>query len=86
MNQEPAMTAPIVRDMLDRGVSQARIVAELESTGVWSPSGAREIVKFMATGPDTLLTHHLRLVRPPLRRRLGRATNTQTVAAHGADA
>ena len=69
MSVQPTMTATEVRKMIDRGVPHTEIVGHLESTGVWSQAGAREIVRFMATGPDSLLAKHVRLVRhaPPQR-------------------
>lgn len=56
------MTATDVRKLIDQGVPQAQIVTRLERTGIWSEAGAREIVRFMTTGPDSLLAKHLRLV------------------------
>ena len=61
------MTATDVQKMIDRGVPQTRIVSQLESTGIWSEAGAKEIVRFMTAGPDSLLGKHIRLVRHPRR-------------------
>ena len=57
-----SVTAADVRTMLERGTPRSEILAQLRGTGVWSDAGAHEIVRFMTSGPDEWLSHHLTLV------------------------
>lgn len=57
-----SVTAAAVRTMLDRGTPRSEVLAQLRGTGVWSDAGAHEIVRFMTSGPDEWLSHHLTLV------------------------
>ena len=57
-----SVTAADVRTMLDRGTPRSEVLAQLRGTGVWSDAGAREILRFMTSGPDEWLSHHLTLV------------------------
>jgi hypothetical protein len=53
-----ALTADEVRRLLAAGADHDDIVEHLVSTGVWSSSGANEIVRFLNEGPDELLANH----------------------------
>jgi hypothetical protein len=49
------LTADDVRWLLGAGADRSQIEKYLVSSGIWSTTGACEIVRFLADGPDDLL-------------------------------
>jgi hypothetical protein len=58
MTARQTLTADDVRRLLAAGAEHSLIVEHLVSSGIWSPSGANEIVRFLNEGPDELLGRH----------------------------
>lgn len=69
----PALTADVVRRLLAAGADHDTIVDHLVSTGVWSTSGANEIVRFLNEGPDELLANRELVPAAPVEQRARRA-------------
>jgi hypothetical protein len=68
-----ALTADEVRRLLAAGADHDKIVEHLVGTGIWSSSGANEIVRFLDEGPDELLANHELVPAAPLEKRARRA-------------
>ena len=64
-----ALTADEVRRLLAAGADHTEIIEDLVSTGIWSTSGANEIVRFLNEGPDELLANHEPITAGPLEER-----------------
>jgi hypothetical protein len=73
----PALTADEVRRLLAAGADHEKIVEHLVGTGIWSSSGASEIVRFLNEGPDELLGNHDLVPGAPLEQRARRALGPQ---------
>jgi len=58
-----APTAADVCTMLNTGIEERELVRRLTASGVWSKSGAAEIIRFMTDGPDPLLAVNTPLPR-----------------------
>jgi hypothetical protein len=63
------LTANDVRRLLAAGAEHTQIVEHLVNSGIWSPSGANEIVRFLDEGPDELLANHEPVTAAPLEKR-----------------